>query len=254
MKAVILAGGSGSRLYPLTAVTNKHLLPLYNKPVIYYAIERLVAAGIDKIMIVSSPHHIEHFVALLGSGENFRTTFDHKRNIQIVYGIQDKPKGIAQGLSIAQDFIGNENCILWLGDGIVEDDLSGLIKGFTSGARIFLKEVNDPARFGVATVDKNFKVTEVIEKPKNPKSNLAVVGVYVYDNTVFKKMENQPLSERGEYEITDINNKYIKEGTLEAVTLKKPWFDIGTFESLFAGSEYMRNKELKILKNSRKKK
>lgn len=241
MKAVILAGGDGTRLYPLTAVTNKHLLPLYNKPVIYYAVEKLTDAGIDKIMVVSSPRHIEHFVSLLGSGEQFRKD-NHKSNIQIVYGIQDKPQGIAHALSIAKDFIDDEECILWLGDGIVEDDISGYIKSFKGGACVFLKKVKDPGRFGVATVGKDNTVKEIIEKPKNPKSDLAVIGVYIYDNTVFKKMKGQEASKRGEFEITHVNNKYIEEGTLRAVTLKKSWFDIGTFESLHEAGIYMRKK------------
>lgn len=236
MKAVILAGGEGTRLYPLTVVvTNKHLLPLYNKPVISYAVDKLVESGIKDIMIISSPQHIGQFVTL----------FDAYKECSITYGVQRAAKGIADGLRVAKDFIGTDNCLLWLGDGIVEDDIRLHIKNFTSGSKIFLKAVPDPSRFGVAHIDAKGRVTKIVEKPKKPKSNLAVVGVYLYDNTVFDKMKNQPLSLRGEYEITYVNNKYIEEGSLEAAVLRKKWFDIGTFESLFEASSYMRKKELK---------
>ncbi|NQV88633.1 MAG: NTP transferase domain-containing protein [Parcubacteria group bacterium] len=241
MKGVILAGGKATRLYPLTLVTNKHLLPVYNKPVIYYAIDKLVSAGVDRIMIVTSPHHVNDFVNLLGSGHDFRSKNNGKQ-IQIVYGIQDKPSGIADGLYIAKDYIGDENCILYLGDNILEDDISTQVKNFKDGSVIFLKKVKDPERFGVATLDKKGSVLNIEEKPKKPKSDLAVVGIYMYDNTVFKKMIGQPVSKRGEYEITYINNMYIKDRKLKGVPLKKDWFDIGTFESLIEASNYMKKK------------
>jgi glucose-1-phosphate thymidylyltransferase len=244
MKGVILAGGMATRLHPLTLVTNKHLLPVYNKPVIYYAIEKLVSAGVDRIMIVTSPHHVNDFVSLLGSGQNFISKKTGKQ-IQIVYGIQNKASGIADGLYIAKDYIGNENCILYLGDNILEDDISKQVKEFKSGASVFLKEVHDPQRFGVAEVDKNGKILNIEEKPQNPKSNLAVVGVYIYDNTVFKKMIGQKPSARGEFEITYVNQKYIKEKKMKAVFLKKKWIDIGTFNSLVEASNYMKEKHEK---------
>jgi len=238
MKAVILAGGTGTRLQPLTLPTNKHLLPLYDRPVIYHAIEKLVAAGIYKIMVVTSPHHIDSFVKLLGSGQDFKRP-DGKQT-QIVYGIQNEPNGIAYGLYIARDYIADDNCVLYLGDNIIEDDISSHIQNFTSGAHVFLKEVDDPWRFGIATVKKD-NVIRIDEKPKNPKSRKAVVGLYIYDNTVFDKMPSE-TSARGEYEITHINNEYAKEGTLRASELKKPWFDVGTIDSLHAASLYMHNK------------
>lgn len=244
MKGVILAGGQATRLYPLTLVTNKHLLPVYQKPVIYYAIEKLVSAGVDRIMIVTSPSHLDNFVNLLGSGQNFKSKKNGKQ-IQIVYGIQNAPSGLADGLYIAKDYIGNDNCILHLGDNIFEDDIGKHVKGFRKGALVFLKEVSDPERFGVAEVDGRGKVTNIVEKPKHPKSNLAVTGLYIYDNTVFKKMMGQKPSKRGEYEITFVNNKYIREHTLKSVLLKKPWFDIGTFDSLLAASEFMKKKNEK---------
>jgi len=241
MKGVILAGGEGTRLRPLTLVTNKHLLPVYNKPVIYYAIEKMVEAGIDRIMVVTSPKQVEDFVNLLGSGQNFISKNTGKQ-VQIVYGIQNRPSGIADGLYIAKDYVGSDDCVLYLGDNILEDDISEHIKHFKSGALVFLKEVKDPERFGIATLDEKGRVLEIIEKPGNPTSNLAVVGLYVYDNTVFDKMTDQPASGRGEYEITYINNKYIEEGTLRSVRLKKEWFDVGSVEALYEANTFMRSK------------
>jgi len=243
MKGVILAGGFATRLSPVTKVTNKHLLPVYNKPMIFYGIEKLVKAYIDRIMIVTSSWHINDFVNLLGSGQDFISKKTGKQ-IQIVYGIQNEPSGIAQGLWIAKDYVGNDNCVLYLADNIFEDDVSEYIKNFKGeGAVVFLKEVKDPERFGIATIDKNNNVLEIEEKPKNPKSNLAVTGLYIYDNTVFNKMIGQTKSSRGEYEITYINNLYIKEEKLKAVLLQKEWFDAGTFDSLFEASKFYKEKE-----------
>lgn len=241
MKGVILAGGFGTRLYPVTKAINKHLLPVYNKPLIYYSVEKLAKAGIDKIMIVTSPQYIEAFVHLLGSGQDFISQRTGKQ-IQIVYGVQNEASGIAQGLWIAKDYVGNDNCVLYLGDNIFEDDISNYVKQFQDGALVFLKEVEDPERFGVATVDKFNNVLKIEEKPKHPKSNLAVTGLYVYDNTVFNKMIGQPKSKRGEYEITYINNLYIQEGKLKAIKLHKEWFDAGTFDSLLKASEFFKHK------------
>lgn len=242
MKGVILAGGFATRLRPITKVTNKHLLPVYKKPMIYYAIEKLVEAEIDRIIIVTSPQHINDFVNLLGSGQDFISRRTGKQ-IQIIYGIQNKPSGIAQGLWIAKDYIGNNNCVLYLGDNIFEDDVSEYIKNFKGeGATVFLKEVKDPERFGIAQVDENNNVLGIEEKPKNPESNLAVTGLYIYDNTVFDKMVGQPKSARGEYEITYVNNLYIKERKMKAVLLKKQWFDAGTFDSLLKVANFMRKK------------
>ncbi|MBI2045841.1 MAG: glycosyltransferase [Parcubacteria group bacterium] len=242
MKGVILAGGSGTRLAPFTHITNKHLLPIYDKPVIFYAIEKLVSAGIDHIMIVTPPEYQHHFVQLVGSGQNFISPKTGKR-IQIVYGIQDKPSGIADGLHIAKEYVGNDNCVLYLGDNIFEDDISEYVENFKKGALVFLKEVNDPERFGVATIDGSNNIIEIEEKPKNPKSNKAVTGVYLYDNTVFEKMLGQQKSGRGEYEITHINNKYIEDGALQAIILEKNWFDIGTTDSLLEAGKFMQYKK-----------
>jgi glucose-1-phosphate thymidylyltransferase len=240
MKAVILAGGNGTRLHPLTLATNKHLLPLYDRPVIYYAIEKLVEAGVHKIMIVTSAHHIEDFVKLLGSGQNFKRP--NGKQIQIAYGIQNEPNGIAYGLYIAKDYVGNDPCILYLGDNVIEDDIGEHIRSFKEGALVFLKEVNDPHRFGIASLDENGKVVSIEEKPKVPKSNLAVIGLYIFDNSVYEKMLDQMPSERGEYEITHLNNKYIEEGKLKSIVLRSEWFDIGTIDSLHEASVYMHKK------------
>ena len=240
MKGVILAGGLGTRLQPLTLATNKHLLPVYDKPVIYYAIEKLFAAGIDKIMIVTSGEHMADFVKLLGSGQHFKRP--QGGQVQIVYGIQNEPNGVAYGLYIAKEYVGSDDCALFLGDNIFEDEIEEHIKSFTGGARVFLKKVPDPKRFGVATLDENGKVIAIEEKPENPASDLAVTGLYLYDATVFDKMLDQEKSARGEYEITYLNNKYIAEGKLDAVLLEKEWFDAGTFDSLLAAGNYMRDK------------
>ncbi|MBI3573429.1 NTP transferase domain-containing protein [Candidatus Kaiserbacteria bacterium] len=244
-KAVILAGGYGTRLHPLTLATNKHLLPLYHKPVISHAIDKLVAAGITRIMIVTGPEHLDDFARVLGSGEHWKPKGSNEHQIQITYGIQNKPGGIAQGLFIAKEYVEGEPCVLYLGDNYIEDDLEPYLKHFKGGATVFLKEVPDPERFGVATVETDGRVSAIEEKPKKPKSNLAVIGIYIYDEGVFDKMADQKPSKRGEYEITYVNNKYAKEKTLRAVTLKKQWFDVGTFDSLLDASEYIRKSKKK---------
>lgn len=238
MKGVILAGGSGTRLAPLTLATNKHLLPLYDRPIIYYSIEKMIQAGIAKIMIVTSGTHIEDFVKLLGSGQNFH--MPDGKQLQIVYGIQNEPRGICEGLHIAEDYVGGDNCVLLLGDNLFEDDLSPYIRDFKGGATIFLKKVPDPHRFGIAEFDKRGRVVSVEEKPKKPKSDYAVTGCYIYDPSVFKKLLDNTLSTRGEFEIGHVNNKYAEEGALAAVLLKRPWFDVGTFDSLLDASVHMR--------------
>lgn len=244
MKGVILAGGLGTRLHPLTLVTNKHLLPVYDKPVIYYSIEKLLDAGVERIMIVTAPHQLEGFIKLLGSGQDFISK-KTGHQIQIVYGIQNNPNGVAYGLYVARDYVGEDDCILYLGDNLFEDDISEHIKNFDHGALIFLKAVDDPERFGVAEIGKGGKIISIEEKPKKPKSNMAVTGLYVYDNSVFQKIVDIGPSKRGEHEISDLNNKYLKEGTLKAALLDEEWFDIGTIESLLEASNFMKNKNEK---------
>lgn len=242
MKAVILAGGSGTRLHPLTLVTNKHLLPVFDKPVIYYAIEKLVDAGITKIMVVTSPHHIDSFVKLLGSGQNFVPKSGAAKQIQIVYGIQNEPNGIAYGLFIAEDYIGDDNCVLFLGDNIFLDDITPAIRSFKKGAAVFLKKVPDPKRFGIAEVNSKGKIVGLEEKPLKPKSNLAVTGLYIYDNSVFDKIRKVSPSARGEHEITSVNALYLEEGALRPHMLQKEWFDIGNIDALHKASLFMKKR------------
>ncbi|HHV23062.1 MAG: sugar phosphate nucleotidyltransferase [Methanosarcina sp.] len=223
MKGVILAGGTGSRLYPLTKVTNKHLLPVYNKPMIYYPMETLINAGIKDIMIVSGRGHAGHFLELLGSGVDF--------GVHFTYEIQEKAGGIAQALSLAEDFVDGDSVTVILGDNIFQDNVKEDVADFNNGAKIFLKEVPDAYRFGVAEL-KDEKIIGVEEKPKVPKTNFAVTGLYIYDPEVFDVIKALKPSGRGELEITDVNNYYINKGVMEYGILEGFWSDAGTFESL----------------------
>jgi len=242
MKGIILAWWFGTRLYPTTKAVNKHLLPIYDKPMIYYPLEILLESGIDKVLLVTTPNDISSFVDLLWSGEEFREKY--QRPIQIVYAIQPKPSGIADGLRIAKDYVGKENCVLMLWDNVFENalEIEKEIKNFSWWATVFVKQVKDPTRFGIAEIDANGKVISLEEKPQQPKSNLAVTGVYLYDNTCFDKCVGQPTSARGEYEITYINDCYRKENTLKAVTLSWEWLDTGTFDSMLQASNFIQNK------------
>ena len=227
MKGVILAGGLGTRLYPLTKITNKHLLPVYNKPMIYYPLEALVKAGIKDIMIVTGGNYAGDFLRLLGNGREFGLK-------HINYTYQEGEGGIAHALSLAEYFAdGSPICVI-LGDNIIEKNIKKAVKNFEKqkvGAKILLKEVPDPERFGVAEIE-NGKLIRIVEKPKKPKSNLAVTGIYMYDSKVFDIIRTLKPSERGELEITDVNNAYIKEGTMTYEMLEGWWTDAGTFESL----------------------
>ncbi len=226
MKGVILAGGTGSRLLPLTKVTNKHLLPVGDKPMIYYPIERLVGAGIEEILIVTGVEHMGDVVGLLGSGRDFGCRFTYK--------VQDEAGGIAQALGLAENFAGGDRLAVILGDNIFEDGLKADAERFgrqASGARILLKEVPDPQRFGVAEV-RDGRVVGIEEKPASPKSALAVTGVYFYDADVFEIVRALEPSGRGELEITDVNNAYVARGDLSFGILKGWWSDAGTFASL----------------------
>lgn len=237
MKGVILAGGSGSRLNPITKVTSKQLLPIYNKPMIYYPLNTLLSAGITEVLFIVAPEHAGDFLNFLGSGRNF--------NAKFAFEVQDKPLGLAHGLSLAENFVGEDSCCLILGDNIFTEDFSKDIKTFKSGAKIYVKEVKDPERFGVVTMDEHNHVLSIVEKPKKPKSNLAQVGMYMYDEHVFELIKTMKPSKRGELEITDLNNLYLKQGTLTAKIMKGDWIDAGTFESLYQASTIIRNHELK---------
>ena len=237
MKGVILAGGLGTRLYPLTHVTNKHLLPVYNKPMIYYPIETLVKAGIKDILIVTSGPHVGHFLGILKNGTELGV--DH-----LEYAYQEKPDGgIADALALAESFADDGPVTVILGDNTSDADISEEVRSFNQGAMFFLKEVHDPERFGVAVFDENKKITGIEEKPKNPKSNMAVTGVYIYDNKVFDYIRQIEPSPRGQLEVTDLNNIYIKDGKMFWAELNGFWSDAGTFESLFAATKYWAEKD-----------
>lgn len=223
MKGIILAGGTGSRLYPLTKVTNKHLLPVYDKPMIYYPLQTLARAGITEIMVVSGRGHAGHFLELLGSGMEF--------GVSLTYEIQEQAGGIAEALGLAARWSGNENVAVILGDNIFQEDIRKDAETFKSGAKIFIKEVPDARRFGVAELHEN-KVISIEEKPSRPKSSYAVTGLYFYDPGVFSIIRQLKPSARGELEITDVNNAYIRQGCMHYAILNGYWSDAGTFESL----------------------
>jgi glucose-1-phosphate thymidylyltransferase len=227
MKGIILAGGTGSRLFPLTKVTNKHLLPVYDKPMIYYPLHTLINAGITDIMIVSGRGHAGHFLELLGSGMEF--------GVSLTYEIQETAGGIAQALGLAASWADDDEVAVILGDNIFQDNVKGDVTSFTGGAKIFLKEVKDAQRFGVAELKKDH-VISIEEKPQSPKSNYAVTGLYLYDNQVFSIIRTLKPSGRGELEITDVNNAYLQKEMMQYAILKGFWSDAGTFESLLRAS------------------
>lgn len=232
MKGIVLSGGSATRLRPVTKVTSKQLLPIYNKPMIYYPLETLIRGGIREILIIIAPENAGDYLKLLGSGKEFDCKFS--------YEVQDKPAGIAQALLIGETFIGEDTAALILGDNIYEDDFSEDVKSFKTGARVFAKEVKDPERFGVVDFDSNKKVISIEEKSKHPKSKYAVTGFYLYDNSCIAKAKSLKPSARGELEITDINRLYLDQGKLDVRFVKGAWLDAGTFESWFAANAYMR--------------
>lgn len=232
MKGIILAGGSGTRLYPLTIVTSKQLLPIYDKPMIYYPLSTLMIAGIKDILIISTPTDISRFEALFGDGSNL--------GLNISYCVQNKPEGIAQAFIIGENFIGDDDVCLILGDnifygtGLKENLVKAVENSKNDRATIFAYHVPDPERFGVVEFDKNDKVLSLEEKPKEPRSSYAATGLYFYDNSVVKKAKEVKPSARGELEITTLNNMYLNEGRLDVIRLDRgfTWLDTGTFESL----------------------
>jgi len=238
MKGMVLAGGTGSRLKPLTKVTNKHLLPVGKYPMIFYPIFRLKQAGITEILVVTGREHMGDVMELLGSGSEYGVEFTFK--------VQDAAGGIAEALGLARHFVNGERCVAILGDNIFEDDTNPYVESFAKqekGAKILLKEVLNPQRFGVAEL-KDGKIVSIEEKPKYPKSNLAVTGIYMYDFEVFEIIKTLKPSARGELEITDVNNAYIERGTLTYDILKGWWTDAGTPESLFRANEICKDLEL----------
>lgn len=249
MKGVLISGGLGSRLRPLTDVTNKSLLPVYDRPLIHFPLEVMLRAGIRDIAVVTGTEHMDQIAKYLGSGAKFGCAFAFK--------VQEKPGGIAQALGLAEEFVDGDSVCAILGDNIFFDDLTPAITSFKAavghersrkGGHVFLKEVPDPHRFGVAEVvtrnqepeTRNLFVLSIEEKPPNPKSNYAVTGCYLYDRTCFEIIRNLKPSARGELEITDVSRAYLEKGTLRATVLREEWIDAGTFESLFRAAEMVR--------------
>lgn len=231
MKGIILAGGNGRRLNPLTDVTNKHLLPVYDKPMIFYPLHSLMETGIREILIVTGKEYAGGFLKLLGSGREFGCKFS--------FEVQEEASGIAHALGLTEDFVDGDDCAVILGDNIFEENFAEAVNYFQSGAHIFLKEIPDAKRFGVAEI-KGDKVVKIEEKPEQPKSNLAVTGFYLYDSKVFNVIRSLKPSGRGELEITDVNNAYITEGKMTYTILSGQWTDSGTFESLFRANQIAR--------------
>ena len=238
MKGVILAGGLATRLYPLTHATNKHLLPIYDKPMVFYPIQTLVNAGITEILILTSGPFAGHFIRVLENGKELGIT-------HLEYAFQGNPKGgICDAIMYAEDFADNEPITVILGDNTTDADISGAVKNFESGAMMFLKEVPDPQRFGVPVFDPTDpkKIIKVEEKPKDPKSNYASTGLYMFENRCFDFIRTIKPSDRGELEVPDLQNKYIERGEMKWAELDGFWSDAGTFESLFKSSAYWAKK------------
>lgn len=238
-KGIILAGGSGTRLYPLTQVTSKQLMPIYDKPMIYYPLSVLMQAEIRDILIISTPTDLEKFKSLLGDGSNF--------GIHLSYKEQPSPDGLAQAFIIGEEFVGDDTCAMVLGDNIfygahLTEELKRARENAEAGkATVFGYHVYDPERFGIVEFDKNGKVLSVEEKPEHPKSNYAITGLYFYDNSVIEKAKGLKPSARGELEITDLNRLFLEEGRLEVITMNEGygWFDTGTFQSLLTASSFV---------------
>jgi len=238
VKGVVLAGGTGSRLFPLTKITNKHLLPVYDKPMIYYPIQTLVDAGIRDILIVTGGRNAGDFLRLLGNGKEFGLT-------HLNYTYQEGEGGIADALSLAEHFADNHKLCVILGDNLIEGTIRPAVEEFMrqpEGARILLKEVSDAQRFGVAEIAGD-RIVGIEEKPQHPKSNYAVTGIYMYDGTVFDKIRTLVPSGRGELEITDVNNAYIAEGAMTFSFLEGWWTDAGTFDSLLRANNLVATKQ-----------
>ena len=236
MKGIILAGGSGTRLHPLTLAVSKQLMPVYDKPMIYYPLSTLLSAGIREILIISTPHDLPHFEKLLGDGKNLGCSFS--------YAEQAVPNGLAQAFVIGADFIGTDDVALILGDNIFYgDSMSSLMQESTKpeGGLVFAYQVADPERYGVVEFNERLEAVSIEEKPKNPKSNYAVPGLYFYDNSVVQLAKNIQPSARGEYEITDINKAYLAQGKLKVAVLSRgtAWLDTGTFASLMQAGQFV---------------
>lgn len=238
MKGVITAGGLGSRLYPLTYATNKHLLPVYDEPMIYYPIRTLVRAGIKEILVIVGGPYAGHFIRVLKNGVDLGI-----KHLEFAY--QENEGGIAEALSLAEDFADDGSICVILGDNCTDVDIRNDVENFIDGAKIFLKKVPDPKRYGVPKFNNKNEIVKIIEKPKKAPSQYAVTGLYIYDKTVFEKIEKMKPSKRGELEITGLNNLYLKEGSLRWALLKGFWSDAGSFETLFEVNKYWAKKKKK---------
>ncbi len=234
MRGIILSGGSGTRLRPLTKITSKQLLPIYHRPMIYYPLNTFIKAGIKEILIIVAPERAGDYLNLLGSGKEF--------GVKFTYEIQDKPEGLAQAFIIGENFIDQEDVAMILGDNIFEDDFSEDIKNFKGGAKIFAKKVSDPARFGVVKFNEQMRAEKIVEKPQECLSDYAVTGLYVYDQRVVSVAKNMKPSVRGELEITDVNNWYLEKGELEVAMVNGEWLDAGTFDSLLKAQSFAKEK------------
>jgi len=246
MKGIILAGGLGTRLYPLTHATNKHLLPVFDRPMVFYPIHTLLKAGIKDIMIVVGGPHAGHFLSVLKNGKELGIRhLEFAYQEAVAHNGSKIEGGIAHALSLCRDFAQGSPVAVILGDNTTDADISRPVKEFKEGAMVFLKKVPDPNRFGVPVFDKKKKkkILAIEEKPKHPKSSYAVTGLYLYDRTVFDRIRTLAPSSRGELEVTDLNNSYIKDGKLKSAELDGFWTDAGTFESLFKANEYWANKK-----------
>jgi glucose-1-phosphate thymidylyltransferase len=233
MKGIILAGGTGTRLYPLTKVSNKHLLPIGKFPMIYYPLMKLKECGIREILIITGKEHLENMVDFLGSGADYEVEF--------TYIIQDSPGGIAHALRLGKNFVGDDRSVVILGDNIFSAKINDFVAKYqmqAKGAKVLVKQVSDPHRYGVAELVKD-RIVSIEEKPKVPKSNFCVTGIYMYDSTVFEIIDHLKPSARGELEITEVNNAYIQEGTLTYDVIDSWWIDAGTFESIYQANEHI---------------
>ena len=237
MKGIILSGGTATRLFPLTATTSKQLLPVYDRQMIFYPLNMLVKAGIKNILMIVAPEHSGQYLNLLGSTLK-------KFGINIYFEVQRVPRGLADAFILGEDFIGKGSVTMILGDNIFEDDLSKSIRNFKSGGMIFAKKVKDPERFGIVEFDEQGMAISIEEKPKKPKSNFCVTGAYVYDNRVVEIAKSIQPSPRGEIEITDVNNAYLKLNDLEVKKIEGEWLDAGTFDSLLEAGNIVKEKEL----------
>jgi glucose-1-phosphate thymidylyltransferase len=237
MKGIILAGGTATRLFPLTATTSKQLLPVYDRQMIFYPLNTLIKAGVKEILIIVAPEHSGQFLNLLGS-------IFKNHGIHLFFEVQKVPRGLADAFIMGENFIDNDSVTMILGDNIFEDDLSESIRNFQSGGQVFAKKVTDPERFGVVKFDEEGKAIEVVEKPKEFVSDYALTGLYTYDSRVVEIAKNLQPSDRGEIEVTDINKKYLEMEELKVQKIEGEWLDAGTFDSLLEAGNIVKEKEI----------